>query len=423
MRRHPRARPLWPRGVWGWTLGLCLLLTHAAQAQRATEAEPIDWQAVITRLQGLLDHQPGRTAVRQELATVYNNYGVALAQQGEWQTARAQVEQALSLEPDNNRFAENLANIYYNEAHEHYSHHRLPEAKASLEQGVRRHPTFAQAYVLLGQIEYESQELKAAQAAWEQALELNPSLDTIPQRLEQLRAELPIESEFERISQAYFDLRFEDALERPVGFDIRAALLEARREIGADFAYWPRYKIVVLIYSPESFRALRVKRPEWVSGEYDGKMRVRLPEGEQDIKAVKEILFHEYTHALVHDLTGGQCPRWFDEGLATYEGKRYGPKEFELLSTASAGDQLIPWDQLDQQFSFELSAEAVGLAYQQAYSIVSYLVERHGFWRIRRLLKAVSERRPMLDVLAAEFQISPARLERSWREWLPNQLK
>ncbi len=261
---------------------------------------------------------------------------------------------------------------------------------------------------LLGQIEYENQELKPAQVA---------------QRLEQLRRELPIESEFERISQAYFDLRFEDALERPAGFDIRGALLEARREVGADFAYWPNYKIVVLIYNPENFRALRAKRPEWVAGEYDGKMRVRLPEGQQDVDAVKEILYHEYTHALVHDLTNGRCGRWFDEGLATYEGKRYGPKDLDQLRSAAAQDRLISWDQLDQQFSFDLPGEAVALAYQQSYSLVRYLVERYGFWRIRRVLKAVTADHPTLETLKAELHVSQSSLERGWREWLGDRLR
>ncbi|MDP3721992.1 MAG: hypothetical protein Q8R91_00640, partial [Candidatus Omnitrophota bacterium] len=56
------------------------------------------------------------------------------------------------------------------------------------------------------------------------------------------------------------------------------------------------------------------------------------------------------------------------------------------------------------------------------YSLVAYLVGRYGFWRIRRILKAVAEGAPWEDVLTKELRLKLSRLETNWREWLPTLL-
>ncbi len=48
-----------------------------------------------------------------------------------------------------------------------------------------------------------------------------------------------------------------------------------------------------------------------------------------------------------------------------------------------------------------------------------YLIERYGFWRIRRFLKAIGEGQSFEAVLADELHLKPARLEANWVEWLP----
>jgi hypothetical protein len=241
-------------------------------------------------------------------------------------------------------------------------------------------------------------------------------------RLKQVTEELPVESNFAKLSQAYFDLRYEAGVERQTGFDIQDALLEARRAVGSDFAYWPKHKFVVLIYSAESFRQLRAETPEWVSGQFDGKIRVPLPSAQLDPLEVKRIIFHEYTHALVHDLTSGRCPTWLNEGLAEHEGWRHGTQTFRELRRALQENQLIPWIYLSDRFSTSRPVDEVRLGYEESHAIIAYLIERYGFWRIRRVLKALSEGLPVEDVLAAEFHIKFPRLQTDWRDWLSDYL-
>lgn len=398
-----------------------MLLLGSAPALAEEAAAPTDWSSLIAQLREVVYQRPHDAQARRQLATAYNNYGVGLGNEGQWEAAVVQLQEALRLEPSNAQFQRNLSSLYANQAREAYERHQLAEARTALERAIALDPNVAQFYAILGDVEYHSQRLKEAKIAWQRAIALDAAQTAfLKERLDRVANELPVESTFERLWQAYFDLRYEEQLQRPVGFDIRDALLEARRLVGADFAYWPTYKIVVLIYSAKSFRRLRAEVPDWVAGQFDGKIRVPFPDGEMAPGLVKQILFHEYTHALIHDLTGGRCPVWLNEGLAEYEGRSRHPGSLTQLSEAHQAGRLIPWDQLSDQFSYARSADDVTLGYQQSYSLVAYLVERYGFWRIRRLLKAIKAGKPWDTVLVEELRLKLPRLEQHWREWLPN---
>lgn len=144
-----------------------------------------------------------------------------------------------------------------------------------------------------------------------------------------------------------------------------------------------------------------------------------LPSGDADIKQVKQVIFHEYTHALIQDLARGRCPTWLNEGLAEYEGARMNTSTSERLASALAADRLIPWAELDTRFGAGQAVEEVVLAYQQAHSMARYLIDRYGFWRIRRVLKALSEGASSDQALQDEFKVNVRQLETRWRQWLP----
>ena len=395
----------------------------SAQAPGQDEPAPTDWPTTISRLQQQLSQRPDHVPTRTQLAIAYNNYGVSLGDAGQWTLAARQLEEALRLDGANEQFRHNFARIRLSQAQEAYQRHQANEAVGLLDKALALDPRLAPAHALRGEIEYDRQQLKQAKAAWQRALELDPTQAEVSQRLNQVTQELPVESEFERLLQTSFDLRYEESLERPAGFDVRDALLEARRAVGSDFAYWPTYRLVVLIYSAEYFRALRRETPDWVAGQFDGKIRVPLPGAHLDPSVVKQIISHEYTHAVVQDLTKGRCPTWLNEGLGEYEGRRQMPGSLARLAAASQSQAMIPWKELSDWISTTRPAEEVGLAYEQSYSLVAYLIERYGLWRIRRLLKAITEGGSWQDVLSKEYRLKLARLEADWRTWLPEFLR
>ena len=389
----------------------------ADQTPSANESQ--DWPALISQLRDRVDRVAGDAQTRQQLAIAYNNYAVSLAEKGRSEDAIDQLEEGLRIDPTNAQLRRNLVMICLKAAQEAYQVHRIAEAKRLVNQAITASPADAEPYVLLGEIEYNAQRLKEAKAAWEKALAIQPNLPEVRTKLDQLNHELPVESNFEKLSQAYFDLRYTSALERGSGFDLQDMLLTARREVGSDFAFWPTRKIVVLIYSAEEFRKLRQQAPEWVAGQYDGKIRLPLPGQGVDQATVRRILYHEYTHALVYELTKGRLPLWFNEGLAEYEAWKHDTPAWILLRQALAAKQVLPWAALSDQFAAGKPASTVGLAYEQAHSIVRYLIERYSFWRIKRILKAVGSGETSFDeAFQAHYRLKPARLEEQWWEWL-----
>ena len=401
-----------PAGAWA-----------AAPSPTASPAAKTDWPTVIAQLRDRLDHMSSDADARHQLAIAYNNYGVELADAGKFSDSIRQLQEAVRLEPQDAQFQTNVALIHLKAAQTAYQEQRMDEARTLVASAIKASPDRPEAYALLGEIEYHSQHLKEAKTAWEHAVKLNPELPTVQDKLKQVSQELPVESDFEKVSQAYFDVRFTDQLKRSTGYDIRDALLKARREVGSDFSLWPTGKLIVLVYGAEQFRQLRKDTPEWVAGQFDGKIRVPLPGNGFDEIAVVRTLYHEYTHALIHEIAGNRCPTWLNEGLAEYEGWRSQTAPWARLRHAVTAGLLIPWDRLSAGFSPGVSAEEVGLAYEQSHSIARYLVERYGFWRMRRILKAVADGADLDETLASELHMKLPRLQAAWRTWLDEQLR
>jgi tetratricopeptide (TPR) repeat protein len=386
------------------------------------EPAATDWPATITRLRQQLDGMPGHADTRQQLATAYNNYGVQLLEQGHLLEAQRQFELAIRTAPQPAEFITNLATLHLNAASAAYQARDTAAARTQLEYALKLTPDRAEAHALLGEVEYQSQRLKEAKAAWTRAIELNPDIRGVADKLAQVNRELPVESTFDRVSQFSFDIRYSDDLKSPTGYDVRDALLRARREVGNDFALWPKYKLVVLVYSAEQFRQLRQETPDWVAGQFDGKIRMPWPGPTMDPKSVTRVLYHEYTHALVHEVCGRGCPTWFNEGLAEYEAWKGDRRPWSQLPRAFAENRLIPWEQLNTWFSYTLSGQDVQLAYEQSHSIVQYLVERYSFWRMRRVMQQLSDVMPIDEALTKELRTKLPRLQRDWQSWLAQQL-
>jgi len=194
----------------------------ADQTPSANESQ--DWPALISQLRDRVDRVAGDAQTRQQLAIAYNNYAVSLAEKGRSEDAIDQLEEGLRIDPTNAQLRRNLVMICLKAAQEAYQVHRIAEAKRLVNQAITASPADAEPYVLLGEIEYNAQRLKEAKAAWEKALAIQPNLPEVRTKLDQLNHELPVESNFEKLSQAYFDLRYTSALERGSGFDLQDML-------------------------------------------------------------------------------------------------------------------------------------------------------------------------------------------------------
>jgi hypothetical protein len=163
-------------------------------------------------------------------------------------------------------------------------------------------------------------------------------MTAIDERLSKLNSEQAIEKQFDRAGNVHFDLRYQDDVGYSTAYDLRTVLDQARRDVGRDFGYWPRHQLVVLVYSEEAFKQVR-QGPDWIAGLYDGKIRVPVSRNPTAQASLNSTLIHEYTHAIIHDITQNQCPVWLNEGLAEFEEARTRKPNLQHLQLAVSNKQ------------------------------------------------------------------------------------
>lgn len=99
-------------------------------------------------------------------------------------------------------------------------------------------------------------------------------------------------------------------------------LEQAYQEIGRTFSYYPDRTILAVLYTDQQFRDV-TQSPAWTKALFDGKIHLPIGGPIENEALLKKVVYHEYTHALVHQLSRGKTPTWLNEGLALYfeEGK------------------------------------------------------------------------------------------------------
>jgi len=300
-----------------------------------------------------------------------------------------------------------------------YNERSLDAALRYAKDAVAEQPENVEAYALLGQLYYLRQDLPKAKESWEKALRLAPGRADVRELLAKLERESGVEKNLSRTDTYPFVIRFADA-QVPVEISsVREMLRDAYRRIGQQLNYFPNHAIPVLLYPDADFQKVKsLSHP--VSGLYDGKIRLPLKAGSLNGDQLQAILWHEYTHALVHDLSRGRCPIWLNEGMAVSQESRVNTLDVGLVKKAMQEGQLPVWDHLWSQQQYDQAS--LVLYYQSSFLIVQYLVKRWSWSELTHLLERLGQGTPMRDALRAQYHADPAVLEKEWRVWLRRNL-
>jgi len=320
-------------------------------------------------------------------------------------------------EPDNPDLIKARVSLLNNLGNKYYRERELSRARYAFLEALEIDPVNFITLRMLGEIAYFSQRLNDAKRYWDDALAIKPDDQSLIALLRKLEKENEVEGKLESSSLANFDIRYHGNDSNYNVYDIQGDLLEAYQEVGYDFNYYPVRSIVVLLYTGPEFSQIR-NTPNWVGALYDGKIRLPVKGEQPEGASIKTILWHEYTHALINDATGSNCPRWLHEGLAQYQQAKVAPIDQSPLEYALRNGDMIPLSQLDRAFGFNQSAAKARLAYAQAYSLTEYLVEKYGFWKINVILREMKRGRGWRDVIEDEFLVPVPELEKEWKETL-----
>lgn len=231
----------------------------------------------------------------------------------------------------------------------------------------------------------------------------DPELLTLHSKL---KREQKVMNDYGDQQKVHFKVQFSKMEDTGVQNAVLDILEDAYRTIGSDFNYYPPSSITVILYNEETFFDV-TRAPGWAGGLYDGKIRLPIKDIEGNEESLRRILFHEFTHALVASITP-RCPVWLNEGLAEYFSE-----DEELLKLGAQLGQLIPLRYLERGFPSG-DIRLVALAYLESYTAVSDLIEKHGLYRIKECLDALSKGESLSGAFRTIFGVTYEEFASKW---------
>lgn len=264
------------------------------------------------------------------------------------------------------------------------------------------------AYVQMaaGILSYEKNNLKAARSHFEKVLKFDPGNSQAAEYLQKIKRE-GIEEHFRNKDSFHFTVKYEGAERGDAGYLVSMVLEEAYNKVGSDLGFYPEDIITAILYTDRQFRDV-TRSPAWAGGLYDGKIRLPVGGINERTEDLERVVYHEYTHALVHRMTGGNCPVWLNEGLAQYE-EVHSSVETAKNRVRSAG-ALMPLRFLERSFT-GMNASTASIAYATSILAVDYLIREYGILYVKRLLEKLKEETDTQNALYSVFYIQYDEIE------------
>jgi tetratricopeptide (TPR) repeat protein len=255
---------------------------------------------------------------------------------------------------------------------------RADEARLYLTRALREQPSLTAASLLLGEILYRAADLSGAIGVYEQALARAPGEARLTARLEAWRREAAVHDTFSTRIATHFNILFEGPADQPMAARVSEMLEAIYWQVGGAIGAYPKDILTVVLYSKEQFRDV-TQSPSWAGGLYDGRIRVPVA-GRVDEKALRRVLAHEFTHAVVYSVAPRGVPQWLNEGLALLM-ERGG----DAPPSAPAEGDLPSLTKLEGSFA-RLSPEEARAAYATSGAAAQALLDRAGPMVINNLL-------------------------------------
>lgn len=359
--------------------------------------------------QKALERNGGNGTIRGNLALAKGNIGWKELDDRQYQDALLDFQSALRLKADEPAFLVGQGLAYY----------RLNEPDRAVEllkEAIKLDAKRPDAYKIIGDIYYQRDEIEMAIGYYEKGLELDPLDQLLRDHLTKARREERIQTGFQQQASRAFTVKFDGREEQDAALRVLNALEEAYREIGQAMSYYPRDPVTVILYTDRQFRDV-TRSAAWSKGVYDGKIRIPVGGSEQNPGLLRKVLFHEYSHAVIHELSRGvTVPTWLNEGVAVYfENEGPSPREQHLYRQLRSGALLVPLSNLHGSF-MNLSGDEASLAYAESYAAVKALADRYGLYRIRQLLEDLGARKDFSSAFSDTFMISYESFQSDWQK-------
>jgi tetratricopeptide (TPR) repeat protein len=360
--------------------------------------------AIYRRMNALEPGTPQARAAGRDLEEV----GHAYLERGKPSRAIELLEQSCGLDPDNGLALVELTLAYVRA--ENY-----PFARFYLELAEERAPRAPpEAYALLGEVYYSLNRLEDAVLAWEQFERLGGTHPGILRRMRSAREELSLTSRQSYRQIGDFLFYFDAAIPPEITEGIAGRLTKTSRELATFFQTQLPGPQVVILYTGRAYFAL-VSIPDWVSGVFDGKIRLAVDPGGGVTPELEMVLVHELGHAYVRHASHDRAPGWLHEGLAQwFESKRLLRLE---LKDAFVHQPVHSLSEMEGNLARKADRVAARSDYVEALGLVEYLMQERGSAAVACLVRELGQGATLEEALRRETGLTSAELLSGFRAW------
>jgi hypothetical protein len=291
------------------------------------------------------------------------------------------VSHALLLAPDDTAVKTSASSVMVARARAAESR---SEKRAFLDRALEIEPLNAAALVDRARIAEEESELELARSLLDRARATGASIAGVDEKMASLEKQSVVEGEFSDVRSTNFVVRFQGYANESVAWAAVRGLERAFVRVNERLSLRAPDEITVVLYSGDAYREA-VGAPDWSGGIYDGKIRIKEGDLARENGRLDDVLFHEYTHALLSRALRSTLPAWVHEGIAqVMEPSFSAERSRSLVARAREQGSLLGVDTLQTTFT-ALPGDRARIAYAEAAVVIDRMVARQGYSGIARL--------------------------------------
>ena len=257
------------------------------------------------------------------------------------------------------------------------------KALAILESSLRQSRKDPQALMMAGIAAYRSDNAKLALEYWKESLALEPNAD-VERIYRKVQKEVTGDKSGDKLYGLHVLLRYEgQTLPNEVARGMIGVLDEEFGRITEQLGCRSEERLVAIVQSKQAYEK-STDAAEWSGGQYDGRIRVALLEGQGVGPETRRAFAHEIVHACLTNL--GQWPAWFQEGVAQkLSGDTLSPRVREQVAAMARAGSLPRLRNLSQSWS-RLNTQHATVAYGVSLAAIELFLENYSEHALRNLI-------------------------------------
>jgi hypothetical protein len=250
-----------------------------------------------------------------------------------------------------------------------------PEIRANKDPGLM---------MLAGIASWRNDDSKKALEYWRASLNKQPNED-LERLYKKVEKETKNDQSNERLVGLRVMLRYDSSVVKAdAARDMLGALDHEFSRVADELGCHADERVVAIVQSRDAYRK-GTEAAEWSGGQYDGRIRVPVFDGQGLDKEMRRTLAHEITHACLTML--GRWPAWLQEGLAQkLSGDTLKPEVRQKLAAMAQEKKLPRLSNLGQDWS-RMDADHAVLAYALSLAAVETFYQDYANYGIGNLLR------------------------------------